>query len=150
MIDTLKTLWNRAAESNPERKQHDRTLAVAALMVEIMRLDGHLHPAERHAIARALESRFKLPVPEIEALIDNALKEVGEALDLHQFTRQVVRHFPTSERLEILSDLWSVAHADGHIDPYEEQLIRRMADLMGLHHSQFIAAKVTTGSAQQR
>jgi len=70
---------------------------------------------------------------------------VQKALDLHQFTSVVVKGFSTEERIGILVELWAVALADGFVDPYEEQLIRRMADLMGLHHSQFIAAKVAAG-----
>ncbi len=142
MINKLKQIWKQAAASPQEKKKHDISLAVAALMVEVMRMDGHLESAERSEIILALEKRFGLDQVEIHDLIDNALQEVEQALDLHQFTSVVVKGFPTAERIDILTELWAVARADGFVDPYEEQLIRRMADLMGLHHSQFIEAKI--------
>ncbi len=145
MINTLKQMWKQAAASPQERKKHDLSLAVAALMVEVMRMDGHLESAERSEIILALEKRFGLGQVEIHELIENALQQVQKALDLHQFTSVVVKGFSTEERIGILVELWAVALADGFVDPYEEQLIRRMADLMGLHHSQFIAAKVAAG-----
>jgi len=147
MIKKLKQIWQQAAASPQEKKQHDVSLAVAALMVEVMRMDGHLESAERSEIVLALAKRFGLDQVEIHQLIDHALTEVEQALDLHQFTSVVVKHFTTPERIGILSELWGVAQADGFVDPYEEQLIRRMADLMGLHHSQFIEAKIAAGIA---
>jgi len=145
MIQKLKQMWKKAAESPKEEQKHSVALAVAALMVEIMRMDGQLQDAERSEIIQRLESRFALTTAEIHGLIEQATQDVEEALDMHQFTSVVVKGFSTPERMNILVELWAVAMADGHVDPYEEQLIRRMADLMGLHHSQFIQAKISAG-----
>jgi uncharacterized tellurite resistance protein B-like protein len=147
MIDRLKQLWQQAAARPREQKQHTLSLAVAALMVEVMRMDGQLQGAERSAIMQSLQQRFGLAQAEIHQLIGDALYQVKQALDLHQFTSVVVQGFSTDERVGILAELWAVAMADGEVDPYEEQLIRRMADLIGLHHSQFIEAKIAAGAA---
>ena len=145
MISKLKQMWTRAAKSPAGRKKHDVSLAVAALMVEIMRLDDRLEDAEHSQIVLTLEQRFGLTESEIHELIENAKREADEALDMHQFTSVVVKGFTTDERIDILTELWLVAMADGYVDPYEEQLIRRIADLLGLHHSQFIRAKIAAG-----
>ena len=145
MISKLKQMWTRAAKSPAGRKKHDVSLAVAALMVEIMRLDDRLEDAEHSQIVLTLEQRFGLTESEIHELIENAKREADEALDMHQFTSVVVQGFTTDERIDILTELWLVAMADGYVDPYEEQLIRRIADLLGLHHSQFIRAKIAAG-----
>jgi len=147
MIHKLKQMWAQAASGPQEKKQHCLSLAVAALMVEVMRMDGHLQSAERSEIILSLEKRFGLNQIVIHDLIEDASQEVAQALDLHQFTSVVVKGFSTAERVDILTELWAVALADGFVDPYEEQLIRRMADLMGLHHRQFIEAKVAAGVA---
>ena len=147
MIQKLRQMWKQAAASEPDKKAHELSLAVAALMVEVMRMDGQLQHAEQAEITRSLALRFSLQPEEISALIRQAMDEVDEALDLHQFTSVVVKGFSTAERMDVLTELWGVALADGSVDPYEEQLIRRMADLMGLHHSQFIEAKITAGVA---
>ncbi|MBL4775063.1 MAG: TerB family tellurite resistance protein [Mariprofundus sp.] len=145
MIAKLKQMWAKAAESPADDRQHSVSLAVAALMVEIMRMDGKLEQAERNEIIQRLQQRFDLSPSDIDALIEQASEKVEQALDMHQFTSVVVKGFSTAERIDILAELWAVALADGHVDAYEEQLIRRMADLMGLHHSQFIQAKITAG-----
>ena len=38
--------------------------------------------------------------------------------------------------------MWQVAYADGHLDHYEEHLIRRVADLLYVEHRDFIQAKL--------
>ena len=40
-----------------------------------------------------------------------------------------------------MEQLWRVAWADGRIDRYEEQILRRVADLIHLRHGEFIQAK---------
>jgi uncharacterized tellurite resistance protein B-like protein len=37
--------------------------------------------------------------------------------------------------------LWQVAYADGSLDPYEEALVRKIADLIYVPHREFIQAK---------
>jgi uncharacterized tellurite resistance protein B-like protein len=146
MIQKLKQMWKKAAVSPKASKKHDVSLAVTALMVEIMRMDDKLEDAEHSAIMLAIGQRFGLSENEIHVLIEQAKKEVDQALDMHQFTSVVVKGFSTKERIDILTELWSVAMADGHVDPYEEQLIRRIADLLGIHHRQYIKAKVSAGA----
>ncbi|MDX8405508.1 MAG: TerB family tellurite resistance protein [Mariprofundus sp.] len=148
MIKKLKQIWAQAASAPEASKQHDIALAVTALMVEIMRMDGKLDAAEHSQIVSALEQRFGLGKAAVQELIEQATSETEKAMDLHQFTSVVVKSFTTQERVHILAELWQVAMADGHIDPYEEQLIRRIADLVGLHHSQFIQAKIAAGAIQ--
>lgn len=146
MIARLKQLWERAA-AGPERGEgHDLSLAVAALMVEVMRMDGKREQAERDEIARLLGQRFRLDAGEIDALIKQAGEQAEQALDLHQFTVVVVKGYSSAERCEILTDLWRVVMADGHIDAYEEQLLRRVAELLGIHHREFIASKLSAGT----
>jgi len=142
MIKKLHQMWKNAAASETGDRKHDVSLAVAALMVEVMRMDGLLDEAERSSMMISLKKRFSLSESEVHLLIEQATAEIDRALDMHQFTSSVVKGFSTSERVEILTDLWAVAMADGTVDPYEEQIIRRMAELMGIHHSQYIQAKL--------
>jgi len=48
----------------------------------------------------------------------------------------------------VIANMWRVAWADGEIHHYEEHLIRRVADLLHLHHSHFIRAKLQARDEQ--
>ncbi|MDX8407724.1 MAG: TerB family tellurite resistance protein [Mariprofundaceae bacterium] len=143
MLKSLKRLWNDAV-SHPEAgaRAHSLELCVAALMVEIMRVDGRIEAAERQQILEQLQQAFELTDQASENLLQQASLVTDKALDMHQFTSRIVKGFSTDERLDILQQLWRVAMADGRVDPYEEQLLRRVADLLGIHHRQFIEAKL--------
>ena len=41
----------------------------------------------------------------------------------------------------MIENLWAVAYADNHLDPYEELMVRKISDLIYVSHSDFINAK---------
>lgn len=142
MIKRLKHLFKvKPGVDSPDDEQ-DIALAVATLMVEVMLMDGRLDPAERNAISTMLQQRFDLAEHEIEDLITRATKAADKAHDLYQFTSRIIKAYPINQRSDIIRELWRVAMADGHVDAYEEQLIRRIAELIGVHHQHFINAKI--------
>ncbi len=146
MIQTLKKLLQSPAAGRPKGRSgtggHDITVAVTALMVEVMMMDGRLDAAEHNEIAAALQRRFELSETEARKLIDRAATAADAAHDLYQFTSRIIQEYPFDERAGIIHELWRVAMADGHVDAYEEQLIRKIADLIGVYHHDFINAKI--------
>ncbi len=142
-MNTLKKLWKTPTASQAHSGGHDITVAVTALMVEVMMMDGRVDEAERNEIATALQQRFALSEAGAYQLIDRATTAVDSAHDLYQFTSRIIKGYPIEERTSIIRELWRVAMADGHVDVYEEQLIRRIAELVGVEHRLFIDAKIT-------
>ncbi len=137
MLKSLKALFQR-----DQAQEHSLELCVAAVMVELMRVDDRIDEAERHEILNSLKQAFQLSDGEAGELLEEAVRAADASLDLHRFTSRIVTGFSTEERIGILRRLWRIAMADGRVDPYEEQLLRRLADLLGIHHSQFITAKI--------
>ena len=43
--------------------------------------------------------------------------------------------------------MWAVAHADNEVHPHEEYVIRKVADLLYVSHSDFIRGKLMHGQA---
>ncbi len=148
MLKSLKKLWQQAVESPASgRKAHSLELCVAALMVELMRVDGKMEAAEQRQVLKQLQQGFELSAQATRNLLGEARLATDQALDMHQFTSRIVKGFSTEERVDILHQLWCVAMADGHVDPYEEQLLRRVADLLGIHHRRYIEAKLAAGDS---
>jgi uncharacterized tellurite resistance protein B-like protein len=142
MLQKIKDMWKGSSKDEPVSKEHDISLAVTAVMIEIMHIDGKLEEAEHNEIIMAVEKRFGLPAEEVHELVERAKIEKANATDMHRFTSQIIKHYSTEERIDFLKDLWQIAMADGHVDPYEEQLIRRTAELVGVYHKEFIQAKI--------
>jgi uncharacterized tellurite resistance protein B-like protein len=123
-------------------------LAVAALLIEVLRADLDVGAAERAQLAASVGALLGLEEQARAALVADAEKKLDAAHDLHQFTRQVNSAFSDAQKVQLLEQLWRVARADAIVHKYEEHLIRRVADLLHVPHSGFIASKLRSeGSA---
>lgn len=126
---------------------HSVNLAAAVLLVEIMRADHDLDEQEKSCIKRLLGELFSLPQPEQEALLTEAEAHALQANDLHQFTRVIHEQFSPQQTFDLLVGLWSVAFVNDGLDKYEEYMIRKIADLLHVPHSEFIRAKIQASSS---
>ncbi len=133
----------QSARQSDDPETHDRgyRLATAALMMEVSRADDDVSSEERHRVLQLIRDTFHLDAGETEDLVALAEEEAESAVSLYQFTSLVNDHFAPEEKESVVELLWRVAYADGVLDPYEEHLIRRIADLIHASHSSFIRAK---------
>jgi len=121
--------------------EHAVRLAVAALLFEMMRMDEETTDQEYETVGKILTERFELSEAETARLIALAEEEAADVTDYYQFTALINKHFSPRQKGELLEQLWRVAYADGHLDKYEEHLVRKLAELLHVPHSRFIAAK---------
>lgn len=141
MLDLLKQIFaepESAPSISPERQLQ---LTSAALLVEIAVSDNRFDQRELALIESLLQQNFALSAAESSQLIEEAKQEQDHATSIHQFTSYINQHCDGIKKRELVSQLWQIAYADGEIDKYEEYMIRRMADLMHLRHSDYIKAK---------
>jgi len=141
LIDQIKNFFATEITNPTGDKIHQQQLAAASLMVEVMVIDKQLCDDELTMIQQLLKQQFQLTDREIDQLVKLAHGEVSEATSLYQFTRQVNDHFDQTSKNELIKNLWQVAFADNVLDKHEEAIIRRIADLIHVSHSNFIRAK---------
>lgn len=145
MLKAIKDFVTQQIMAPVERgnstSEHALRLATAALLVEMSRQDEKILPVEKAAVAGALKDKFDLSEYEVETLYVLAEAEVKEAIDYYQFTSLIKENFSPEQKEKVVELLWQVAAADGHIDTYEEHMVRRISELLYLSHSAFIRAK---------
>lgn len=115
--------------------------AAAALLIEVMMTDGVVTADEETKICSLLRDQLGVPTADIEDLLSLARTEVEAATSLYQFTALINAHFSAEKKYQLMRQLWLVAFADGALDKYEEGLIRHIAELIHVPHSQFLLAK---------
>jgi uncharacterized tellurite resistance protein B-like protein len=125
-----------------ESEQHRARLAAAALLVEVTRSDHQVSDEERAQLLATMGLKFGLEPAEATRLVELAEEEASEATDLYQFTAQINRTFSAEQKQRLIEELWRVAYADKVLHHHEEYLIRRIADLIHVPHSGFIATKL--------
>ena len=147
MIDKIKSFFSKnVLEAETETTSPDQ-LATAALLIEVMVIDGDLDDQEMQAIAGTLSNMLHLSKEQIDQLIELSKEEVADATSLYQFTKEINEHFDIEKKLSLMTAMWRVAFADGHLDKYEENIIRRVADLLHIRHSEYIRCKANAKDA---
>jgi uncharacterized tellurite resistance protein B-like protein len=147
MLDALKQFFDRSiAPDRAPDERHALEVATAALLIEVMRLDG-ADEVERTAVVRALQAKFTLSVDEAATLVALADDEAREAVGYYQFTSLINRHFDAARRVRIVELMWQVAYADDTLSAHEQHVIRKVADLLYVSHGDYIAAKLRARDA---
>ena len=137
-LDNLKQIIHR---HEPEPDAHALPRAAAVLLLDLALADAGIDDSERHVIERAMAERFDLDEAEVQALLDEAALRQRETHSLHEFTHQLRTRLSPDARGELIEWLWKVGFADGRLDRHEEHLVRRLADLLGVPHREFIRRK---------
>jgi uncharacterized tellurite resistance protein B-like protein len=119
----------------------DYRVAYAALLVHAASIDGNLSKAERDKLDALLKQRFDLDDAEAGRLIAQATVADQEAVDLYRFTRLLDQALDENQRLRIIEIMWEVAYSDGRITEFENNLIWRVADLLGVPARERIALR---------
>ena len=117
-------------------------LATAALLIEVSRADFTIDESERSGVAALLKSQFELSAQELDTLLDFAQQEAEQATSLYQFTRLINDGYSPEQKSQLILNLWQVALADEFLDKHEDHLIRKVADLIHVSHSEFIRTKL--------
>ncbi|MDB4109350.1 TerB family tellurite resistance protein [Porticoccaceae bacterium] len=142
MISKIKGFFAKNVLESDDASVKSEQLAAAALLVEVMVIDGNLDEQELASISQTLCQILELSSDQVDELILLSREEVSEATSLYQFTREINTHFSADQKMKLLTAMWRVAYADGHLDKHEEGIIRRVADLLHILHSDYIRCKL--------
>jgi uncharacterized tellurite resistance protein B-like protein len=143
MLNRIKRFFDQhlAVESMAQDPEHVLRLAIGALLLEMTQMDGEVWPKQREAVEQAVHACFDLTEEEIAELLALAEAERSEATDYFQFTSLINESYTPKQKEKLVETLWRVAYANEALHKYEEHLVRKVADLLHLPHSAFIAAK---------
>lgn len=146
MIDKIKQFFEThlAPDSDSMAKdpEHALRLAVTVLLFEVAESDYQQLPEEKEALLQAVRRYFDLDQAQAGELLALAESEHADSTDYYEFTRLINRHYSAEQKNQLIETLWQIAFADQSLHHYEEHVIRRLAELLYVPHSVFIAAKL--------
>ena len=142
MIDKIKAFFSKNIIEADDNALSSEQLATAALLIEVMVIDGNLDEQELRAISNTLSQMLELSSEQIDELILLSQEEVADATSLYQFTREINAHYGHDKKMALMTAMWRVALADGHLDKHEEGIIRRVADLLYIRLNEYIRCKL--------
>ena len=139
--------------SEPEAVHHfapdDRRLAEAALMFHVIAADGVVDEGERDHMESILSSHFDLTPAETKILVDDAHKADMEAIDLYGFTSILKQNLSEEERITIVEHMWEMVYADGVVHELEDNIVWRVAELLGVSQRERMLLKKSVRQRRQ-
>jgi uncharacterized tellurite resistance protein B-like protein len=95
-------------------------------------VDGEFDDSEKLRLQQIVESRFGLEHAAARKLIEEAWESEREAVDLYRFTSVLKRTLDEEGRHQVIAMLWEMAYADGAVHEFEENVVWRVAELLGV------------------
>jgi uncharacterized tellurite resistance protein B-like protein len=135
MLDGLRQFIADVVTSNQSTRNFDDKgyrLAATALLIHVVSLDGSPSEVEKRKLHSLIESHFRLDRGSADRLIAAATQVEGEAVDLYHFTSVIMREVDDAGRLRIVEMMWELVYADGEVSEFEDNVVWRAADLLGV------------------
>ena len=152
MLESLKNLISdlTGGDKHPGRfEENDYRLAAAALMIHASTIDGDPTAAERNKLRSLLQHRFSLDDAATDELIVSATAAEHEAVDLYHFTSLINRSLDDAGRRGVVEMMWEIVFADGRVSEFEDNLMWRAADLLGISARERIAIRQRVGAERE-
>jgi uncharacterized tellurite resistance protein B-like protein len=132
MFSNLKSAFQKAIskEINESDDYGEDIQAIIILLLEACQIDGETEEIEINFIKNLLINKFNFSKAEAEENINNALKNDGERIEIFSQIKIILNQMDHKERIDVIEMMWGVILADGIIDDFEANLMRRMNGLL--------------------
>lgn len=151
MFETLKNLLSVLGgnDKHPSRyDENDYRLVAAALLVHAATIDGDMTDTEKDKLRTVVKARFNLTETATDELVAEAIAAENNAIDMYHFTSQLNRVLDGKARARVVEMMWQIVFADGGVTEFEDNLVWRAADLLGVSRDERIALRQRVGAGQ--
>lgn len=140
MIVEIKQFLNSLM--HPDPLKFDHILAIVCLLCEVCLADEYIAAEEEAAVIETLKKLLNIDQEKAAELLEIGMKKANASNSVFDFTSQLT-DLDNKARITLIQSMWKVAYADGYLDEMEEALIRKVAALIYVNHSDFIHTKLT-------
>jgi uncharacterized tellurite resistance protein B-like protein len=104
--------------------------AVVVLLLRAANIDGKKDEQEIEAIKRLIIKQFNYDEEKADILITSASEKEESSADLFEWSKIINDHYDLDSKKIVFSMMCEIICADGLIDPFESNLIRRLSGLL--------------------
>jgi uncharacterized tellurite resistance protein B-like protein len=141
ILESVRSFFQNRLAHPEEQHSPDRVaIAACALLLEIAHADG-LGAEELESILRSVREDLAVPEADVRDVLRLAEDARRESVDLYQFTRLIGESFSLEQRRRLVEAIWRVVYSDGALSAVENQLARRISELLGLQQPDIQAAR---------
>ena len=141
MFQNLKNIFEKVKRENNSEVEiiEEEIHAVLSLLIEACKVDGIVSDDEIEKITDLLINKFHLEPIKAKNAVNFVLEKANEKVEIFTDIKVVLDTMDHEERIKVVEMLWGVVLADGNVDDYESNLMRKISSL--LHVSSFETAE---------
>ena len=132
MFSNLKTALKKITSKTEEEEEYkgEDIQAVIILLIEACQIDGETGQEEVQYIKKLLINKFNFSEMDADENINTALNDNNKRIEIFSQIKIILNEMDHQERIEVIQMMWGVILADGIIDDFEANLMRRMNGLL--------------------
>ena len=138
MIKFLKNLFSKKqsdqesnkVETYKDLEDFDVIEAVAVMLLRAANIDGNKDEKEILLIKKLLNEQFNLDLNEVNLLIAASSEKEEASTDLYKWSKIINENYSKEKKNIVFSLMCEIVNADGVIDPFESNFIRRLSGLL--------------------
>ena len=144
MLNKLKSFFESLSETDADEELSEKQIqhAAAVLLVEAMMADHQVTENEIQQLVSSLQDLFEISAEQSAELLQLAREKQDKLVSLQEMTSIINKRKDQKIKKDIVFAMWCIALADENKDKYEEHLIRKVAELLYISHSDFIQARL--------
>ena len=137
MFQNLKNIFEKVKQDKNSQVEiiEEEIYAVLSLLIEACKVDGIVSDNEIEKIIGLLINKFHLEPNKAKNAVKFVLEKANEKVEIFSDIKVILDTMDHEERIKVVEMLWGVVLADGNIDDYESNLMRKISSL--LHVSSF-------------
>jgi len=113
------------SEDNPK-------VAIMALCLQIIDADGLILESEKHALKAIMQDHYGLDNSQYSKLLAMGEKAERASVDYYKFTSILKKALNEEQQAELIEILWEIVYADGERSELEDNIVWRVAELLGV------------------
>ena len=132
MFSNLKTALKKITSKTEEEEEYkgEDIQAVIILLIEACQIDGETGQEEVQYIKKLLIKKFNFSEADADKNINTALNDNEKRIEIFSQIKIILNEMDHQERIDVIQMMWGVILADGIIDDFEANLMRRMNGLL--------------------
>ena len=143
MFKNIKSFFDQAKNFELDNIEYldEDIYAVLSLLIEASKIDGKIDDQEIHLIKGVLVNRFNIDNTKAEMAIRHVKEISDEKIEIYSDIKVLLNTMDHEERISVIEMIWSIILADGKVDEYESNLIRRICGLLHISGKESSEAK---------
>lgn len=147
MLNSIKKiLFDSQQDTNlTTNPVYDRSLEIAtcAVFIELAKADENFSNSEKDLLINSMKKCFNLNDDEVQTIFELAELKVENSVSIYEFTKELNQHFNDSQKEDLIKKMWKLIFVDNILNAYEDNLIKKIGQILNLEHKKIIELKLT-------